>query len=87
MVTATNCVVDVALNIGTAIFSFAAACFWLASAVVKTPKLRNDYLGLIENPQAILAALKLSAKRNQAAAICAAISALLFAVVVARGLC
>jgi hypothetical protein len=87
MAAGTNCAIDVALNIGTALFSFAAACFWFASAVVKTPELRDDYQGLNENPRAILAALKQSAKRNRAAAICATVSALLFAVVVARGRC
>ena len=66
------------LNLLAALSAFAAAGFWLASAMVKEPAIADTYAGLKDNPERIVAAFMQSARLNGKAAIFAAMSAVLW---------
>jgi hypothetical protein len=64
------------LNAGAALIAFVAAGFWFISAAGKIPKSDKTYGGFLDTPDAIISALKYSAKWNRLAALFAGFSAL-----------
>jgi hypothetical protein len=76
-------VIDFGLNAGAALFAFVAAALWFASAGGKLPKADKTFAGFLDTPDAIIVALKHSAKWNRWAALSAGVSALLMTAAIA----
>jgi hypothetical protein len=70
------------LNAGAVLSSFVAAVFWFISAAGKTPIADKTFRGFLDTPEAIIAALKFSAKWNRLASIFSAFTALFLIAVI-----
>jgi hypothetical protein len=79
--------ITLGLNAGAALSAFIAAGFWFISAAGKIPKSDKTYAGFLNTPDAVISALKCSAKWNRLAALFAGVSALFMTAAISWGIC
>jgi urea transporter len=74
-------------NAGAALSAFVAAGFWFISASGEMPKSNKNWSDFLDTPDAIVSALKYSAKWNRLAALFAGVSSLFIAAAISWGIC